>query len=150
MTSEAQLRAIKKYDRVNIEKEKSISGKNASIVLEVVAEYKGKIFWDYFGSFTQKEHCYLFGFESRSKILRPVRFCGDRFEDITPEEFKMYVEKGIIQGGMIPKLENSFSAIDAGVSQVIISPDSQHFPAISTIKFFSFSALFTMSTAYFA
>ena len=33
---------------------------------------------------------------------------------ITPELFKEYVEKGVIQGGMIPKLENSFSAIDAG------------------------------------
>ena len=32
---------------------------------------------------------------------------------ITPEEFKEFVAQGIIQGGMIPKLENSFSAIDA-------------------------------------
>ena len=40
---------------------------------------------------------------------------------ITPELFKEYVEKGIIQGGMIPKLENSFSAIDARVSQVVIT-----------------------------
>ena len=40
---------------------------------------------------------------------------------ITPKLFKEYVEKGIIQGGMIPKLENSFSAIDAGVSQVVIT-----------------------------
>ena len=40
---------------------------------------------------------------------------------ITPELFKEYVEKGIIQGGMIPKLENSFSAIEAGVSQVVIT-----------------------------
>ena len=40
---------------------------------------------------------------------------------ITPELFQKYVEKGIIQGGMIPKLENSFSAIDAGVSQVVIT-----------------------------
>ncbi len=40
---------------------------------------------------------------------------------ITPELFHEYVEKGVIQGGMIPKLENSFSAIDAGVSQVIIT-----------------------------
>ena len=39
---------------------------------------------------------------------------------ITPELFKEYVEKGIIQGGMIPKLENSFSAIEAGVTQVVI------------------------------
>lgn len=40
---------------------------------------------------------------------------------ITPELFQEYVEKGIIQGGMIPKLGNSFSAIDAGVSQVVIT-----------------------------
>ena len=40
---------------------------------------------------------------------------------ITPELFQEYVDKGIIQGGMIPKLENSFSAIDAGVSQVVIT-----------------------------
>ena len=40
---------------------------------------------------------------------------------ITPEEFKENVARGIIQGGMIPKLENSFSAIDAGVSQVVIT-----------------------------
>ena len=40
---------------------------------------------------------------------------------ITPELFKEYVDKGIIQGGMIPKLENSFSAIEAGVSQVVIT-----------------------------
>ena len=40
---------------------------------------------------------------------------------ITLELFQEYVDKGIIQGGMIPKLENSFSAIDAGVSQVVIT-----------------------------
>lgn len=40
---------------------------------------------------------------------------------ITPELFKSYVEQGVIQGGMIPKLENSFSAIEAGVSQVVIT-----------------------------
>lgn len=32
---------------------------------------------------------------------------------LTPDLFKQYVEEGIVQGGMIPKLENSFSALDA-------------------------------------
>lgn len=36
-------------------------------------------------------------------------------------EFKQYVKEGVIQGGMIPKLENSFEAIHAGVSKVIIT-----------------------------
>ena len=55
---------------------------------------------------------------------------GDENDDdsvipvITPAEFKQYVEQGVIQGGMIPKLENSFSAIDAGVSQVVITQAS--------------------------
>lgn len=40
---------------------------------------------------------------------------------ITPDLFKQYVDDGTIQGGMIPKLENSFSAINAGVSQVVIT-----------------------------
>lgn len=37
------------------------------------------------------------------------------------EQFRDYVAKGVIQGGMIPKLENAFEAIDAGVSSVVIT-----------------------------
>ena len=40
---------------------------------------------------------------------------------ITRAEFEQYVADGVIQGGMIPKLENSFEAINAGVSEVIIT-----------------------------
>jgi len=40
---------------------------------------------------------------------------------LTPELFERYVSDGIIQGGMIPKLENSFEAIQAGVKQVVIT-----------------------------
>ena len=35
--------------------------------------------------------------------------------------FKQLVADGVIQGGMIPKLENSFEAIHAGVKEVIIT-----------------------------
>ena len=41
--------------------------------------------------------------------------------EITRPLFEEYVKKGIIQGGMIPKLENSFAAINAGVSKVVIT-----------------------------
>ncbi len=41
--------------------------------------------------------------------------------EITPALFEKYVAEGIIQGGMIPKLENAFEAINAGVKQVIIT-----------------------------
>ncbi|MFA6778961.1 MAG: acetylglutamate kinase [Paludibacteraceae bacterium] len=41
--------------------------------------------------------------------------------EITRPRFDKYVKDGIIQGGMIPKLENSFNAISAGVTKVIIT-----------------------------
>lgn len=40
---------------------------------------------------------------------------------LTPALFGKYVADGVIQGGMIPKLENSFAAVEAGVDQVIIT-----------------------------
>ena len=44
---------------------------------------------------------------------------------LTPELFQQYVTEGIIQGGMIPKLENSFEALNAGVKQVVITRADQ-------------------------
>jgi len=41
--------------------------------------------------------------------------------NLTPALFEQYVAQGIIQGGMIPKLENSFEALNAGVKQVVIT-----------------------------
>lgn len=41
--------------------------------------------------------------------------------DINPELFQKYVSEGVVQGGMIPKLENAFEAINAGVKQVVIT-----------------------------
>lgn len=41
--------------------------------------------------------------------------------ELTPELFRNYVDEKIIQGGMIPKLENSFEALNAGVKQVVIT-----------------------------
>ncbi|MDR1919753.1 MAG: acetylglutamate kinase [Tannerellaceae bacterium] len=38
--------------------------------------------------------------------------------------FRQYVERDIIKGGMIPKLENAFEAIEAGVKQVFITQAS--------------------------
>lgn len=40
---------------------------------------------------------------------------------ITKKDFAKLVDEKIINGGMIPKLENAFSAINQGVSQVVIT-----------------------------
>lgn len=62
----------------------------------------------------------MFCFEKKG-VLRDENDEDSVIPCITYDDFKKYVEEGIIQGGMIPKLENSFSAINAGVSQVIIT-----------------------------
>ena len=41
--------------------------------------------------------------------------------EITPEIFEAHRSNEIISGGMIPKIENSFAAVDAGVKKVIIT-----------------------------
>lgn len=62
----------------------------------------------------------VYCFEKKG-VLRDENDDESVIPQITPEEFKQYVAKGVIQGGMIPKLENSFEAIDAGVSEVVIT-----------------------------
>ncbi len=45
--------------------------------------------------------------------------------EITPEIYENYKAEGIISGGMIPKLDNAFRALEAGVSKVVITEASQ-------------------------
>ena len=62
----------------------------------------------------------VFCFEKKGVLRNP-----DDDESVIPEItetlFKQYVADGTIQGGMIPKLENSFDAIRAGVKEIIIT-----------------------------
>ena len=44
---------------------------------------------------------------------------------LSRDTFRQYVAQGIIQGGMIPKLENAFGAIEAGVKQALITKASE-------------------------
>jgi len=41
--------------------------------------------------------------------------------ELTPILYNKYVADGVISGGMIPKLDNSFEALNAGVKQVVIT-----------------------------
>lgn len=62
----------------------------------------------------------VFCFEKKG-VLRDENDDDSVIPQITLADFEEYVTSGVIQGGMIPKLENSFSAISAGVSEVIIT-----------------------------
>lgn len=65
----------------------------------------------------------MYCFEKKG-VLRDENDDDSVIPVITPDLFRQYVDEGVIQGGMIPKLENSFSAIEAGVIQVIITSAS--------------------------
>ncbi|MFT3995116.1 MAG: acetylglutamate kinase [Dysgonomonas sp.] len=45
--------------------------------------------------------------------------------NLDENNFKLLVETGVIQGGMIPKLENAFASIRSGVKEVIITNASE-------------------------
>jgi acetylglutamate kinase len=62
----------------------------------------------------------IYCFEKKG-VLRDENDDDSVITEITPQQFKQLVEQGIIQGGMIPKLENAFQAINAGVKQVVIT-----------------------------
>ncbi|MDD4967890.1 MAG: acetylglutamate kinase [Paludibacter sp.] len=53
-------------------------------------------------------------------------------QELTHSLFEKYVAEGIIQGGMIPKLENSFEALKSGVKQVVITRADQIYSAKGT------------------
>ena len=65
----------------------------------------------------------MFCFEKKG-VLKDENDDESVIPEIDRTAFEQYVEAGVIQGGMIPKLENSFQAIDAGVKQVIITQAS--------------------------
>lgn len=62
----------------------------------------------------------VFCFEKKG-VLRNENDDDSVIPSLTYTDFTNYVEQGIIQGGMIPKLDNAFEAIRAGVSEVVIT-----------------------------
>ena len=62
----------------------------------------------------------MFCFEKKG-VLRDENDDNTLIPLINRNTFTQLVTEGIIQGGMIPKLENSFQAIEAGVKEVIIT-----------------------------
>ena len=62
----------------------------------------------------------IYCFEKKG-VLRDEADDNSVIADINRQQFTELVGQGVIQGGMIPKLENAFQAIDAGVKEVIIT-----------------------------
>ena len=62
----------------------------------------------------------VYCFEKKG-VLRDANDDDSVIPHITEPEFKQLVEQGIVEGGMIPKLENAFNAIHSGVKKVNIT-----------------------------
>jgi len=65
----------------------------------------------------------VFCFEKKG-VLSDENDDNSVISTISEDTFRQLVAEGVIQGGMIPKLENSFESIHAGVSKVIITQAS--------------------------
>ena len=66
------------------------------------------------------EVCLTFCFEAPGVLADPSDK-GSVIPHITPSIFESFKAEGIISGGMIPKLDNAFDALRAGVKQVRIT-----------------------------
>lgn len=62
----------------------------------------------------------VYCFEKRG-VLRDADDDDSVIPCITQTEFPVLVEQGVVSGGMLPKLENAFDAIRAGVHEVVIT-----------------------------
>ncbi len=62
----------------------------------------------------------VYCFEKKG-VLRDADDDESVIPSITQAEFPRLVDEGIVTGGMLPKLENSFDAIRAGVHEVVIT-----------------------------
>lgn len=59
-------------------------------------------------------------FEKKGVLMNPEDE-DSVIRDISKEKFAQLVSDGIVQDGMIPKLENAFRALDRGVGKVVIT-----------------------------
>lgn len=83
---------------------------NADTIAAEVAKALARVF----------EVTLVFCFEKKG-VLRDASDDDSVIPSITQAEFPALVEQGIVSGGMLPKLENSFSAIQSGVHEVVIT-----------------------------
>ena len=62
----------------------------------------------------------VFAFE-KAGVLADPDDDNSVIPEITHDSFRKLVADGIVSGGMIPKIENALAAVNAGVSQVVIT-----------------------------
>lgn len=69
---------------------------------------------------SQKYDTTLYYCFEKEGVLRDVDNPESLIKTITKDEAEQLKQEGVIAGGMIPKIDNSFKAIEKGVSEVVI------------------------------
>lgn len=102
---------------------------NADTMAQSIATALGKLY----------DVTLIYSFE-KSGVLLNVQDESSCIAVLTPDYYQSLKEKQLIFAGMIPKLDNAFAAIDAGVAKVIIGnaavlPDLMEGKAGTTIQY---------------
>lgn len=53
-------------------------------------------------------------------VMKDIKDLGSAIPELQPETYAAFKADGTIVGGMIPKLDNAFAAVNAGVGEVVI------------------------------
>lgn len=61
----------------------------------------------------------IYCFEKKG-VLLDAEDDSTRIQELKPDSYERYKKEGVIYAGMIPKLDNAFAAVHAGVQKVII------------------------------
>jgi acetylglutamate kinase len=61
----------------------------------------------------------IYTFEKKG-VLQDVNDADSLIKRLDPTSYQGYKDKGVINAGMIPKLDNAFAALDGGVKKVVI------------------------------
>lgn len=75
----------------------------------------------------------LFLFTAVPGVLRDVSDSSSRIERLSVAEARAAIADGSVRGGMLPKLEETFAALDAGVGEVIVLGGSAGRPLVTAI-----------------
>lgn len=54
-------------------------------------------------------------------VMRNPEDATSVIPEIRTDDYRMFKEQGIVSGGMIPKIDNAFNALNNGVKKVIIT-----------------------------
>ncbi len=101
--------AVPVFCAITHDEKGSLLNTNADTIANTVATACSKLYQ------TTLYYCF-----EKEGVLRDLNDPNSLIPSINLKEYEEYKQSGIIAGGMLPKLDNAFRAIEGGVSEVVI------------------------------